>query len=88
VYQPTPPLFFTNEDGSPDGIAIDYLKLISERTGVNFYYYYVSDKTFGEALDGLKKHLGPDLFPVLTSTPERQREILFSKEYLKSPYVI
>jgi PAS domain S-box-containing protein len=82
-----PPFINLKEDGNPEGISIDYLNLIAERSGVKFTYQF-SGKTFPEALDGLKKHQGPDLITSMMRTPERQSYILFSKDYYTSPYVI
>ena len=82
-----PPYIIPKEGGEPSGIVIDYLELIAERTGVEFKYSS-SDKPFNEALDGLKKHQGPDLISTIVSTPERKKSIFFSKDYLTSPYVI
>ncbi len=82
-----PPYLIKRKGSTPKGIALDYLNLIAERTGIKLKYYY-SDETFVEALDGLKNHQGPDLFSVISSSPERQGKILFSKVYLKPPYVI
>lgn len=82
-----PPYIIPKQNGTPEGIAIDYLNLIAQRTGVKFNYYS-SGKPFSEALEGLKKHQGPDLISTMMSTPERQKTILFSKQFFASPYVI
>jgi len=82
-----PPYIILKEGSEPEGISIDYLKLISERTGITFRYN-PSGKTLPEALDGLKGHQGPDLITSMMRTPEREKSILFSKAYFKSPYVI
>jgi ABC-type amino acid transport substrate-binding protein/two-component sensor histidine kinase len=82
-----PPYIIPNKDGEPTGIAIDYLKLIAERTGVNIEYFD-SGKTFHQALEGLKDHQGPDLMPAIVDTEGRQEFIVFSNEYFKSPYMI
>jgi two-component system sensor histidine kinase UhpB len=82
-----PPYIILRKGTDPVGISIDYLKLIAKRTGVKFKYV-VSGKTFPEALDGLITHQGPDLIASLSRTPEREKSILFSKDYARSPYVI
>ncbi len=82
-----PPYIIPNQDGAPKGIAVDYLNLIAERTGINVNYYS-SGKTFGDALEGLKKHQGPDLILTMMSTPERQKSINFTNDYFESPYMI
>lgn len=65
-----PPYTILKKSTDPQGIPIDYLKLISERTGVRFKYNF-SEKTFPEAMDGLEKHLSPDLISSLMRTPEK-----------------
>ncbi len=82
-----PPYIIPKKDGVPEGIAIDYLRLIAERTGIRLKYHS-SGKLFSEALAGLKKHQGPDLILTIMPTPDRQQFINFSKEYFKSPYMI
>ncbi len=74
-----PPYIIPKDDGDPEGIAIDYLKLIAERTGIKFRYHS-SGKIFSEAFDGLSKHQGPDLISTIVSTPERQESVFFFKE--------
>ena len=88
VYSPNlPPYIIPQKDSDPTGIAIDHLKLIAERTGIRLKYHS-SGKTFAEALDGLKNQQGPDMISTIVPTQNRQRSINFSREYLKSPYVI
>jgi formate hydrogenlyase transcriptional activator len=82
-----PPYIIVKNSEKIEGISIDYLKLISERTGVKFQYKFTT-KMFPEALDGLKKHQSPDLITSMMRTPEREKSILFSKDYFRSPYVI
>ncbi|BHH84873.1 ABC transporter substrate-binding protein [Desulforhopalus sp. 52FAK] len=82
-----PPYVILKDDTDPEGITIDYLNLIAERTGVTFDFVH-SGKTFPQALDSLKKHQGVDLMPIVVRTPERAKSILFSKDYLRTPYMI
>jgi ABC-type amino acid transport substrate-binding protein len=63
-----PPLVFTNPTGEPDGLAVDYLKLIGERTGLRFSY---TQNLWSYLLNGLKR---------LYSTPYFQmREFFYVK---------
>jgi ABC-type amino acid transport substrate-binding protein len=75
-----PPFTFYDKDGTPTGMAVDYFKLISEKTGLDFEYYK-SNKTFPQALDGLIKHQGPDILPLIVKTADRENSILFTNEY-------
>lgn len=69
------------------GISTDYLRLISERTGIQFIFN-VGNQPFTEALDALKSLQGPDLIGNMEPTPEREASILFSEPYFTSPRVI
>lgn len=82
-----PPYIIPGKDGVSKGIVIDYLKLVSRRTGVKFKYF-PSGKTFPQALDGLINHQGPDLISTIVPTPVRQQSIIFSQEHITSPYMI
>jgi len=82
-----PPYIIPKKDGPPEGIVIDSLKLITERTGVKFNFA-PSNKTFKEALDGIKNSQGPDVIAVIVRTPERQKSILFTSDFIRSPWVI
>ncbi|MBW2690290.1 MAG: transporter substrate-binding domain-containing protein, partial [Deltaproteobacteria bacterium] len=76
-----------SDNGQPLGIAIDHLKLIAQRTGVNFKYE-VTTQPFAEFLKSIKKHQGSDLTPVLVQNPERDEYLSFTESYLESPLVI
>ena len=82
-----PPYIIPQKNGPPVGIAIDSLNLIAERTGVKFNFV-ISDKTFREALQGIKNHQGPDVIAAIVRTPEREKSILFTRDFIRSPYVI
>lgn len=82
-----PPYIIPQKDGPPKGIAIDSLKLIAERTGVKFNFVS-SGKTFREALEGIKNHQGPDVIATIVSTHERQKSILFTRVFTRSPLMI
>lgn len=82
----TPP-FMSMRDGEPQGIMIDYLKIISERTGVTFEYTNAIS-SWRDAVESLKKHEGVDLLPAMTPTAERKQYFNFSNVYISSPRVI
>ena len=81
------PYIILKKEGEPEGIIIDHLSLIAERTGVTFSFI-PSGKTFKEAIDGIKNHQGPDLIAAVVRTSERQQSILFTRDYIKSPFMI
>ena len=82
-----PPYIIHDNESEPTGISIDYLNLISDRTGIRLKYYS-PEKTISQLLDGLKEHQSPDLIPTIVANPERRQTILFSDEYFQSPYMI
>lgn len=82
-----PPYMIVRDDQSPQGIAIDYLNLIGERTGINFKYE-VTNQPFAEFLESMKQRQGPDMAPIIVQTPDREQYLSFTEPYISSPYVI
>jgi|GEM_PF-882184 len=80
------PNYFT-KDGKAFGIAIDMLHEIEQRTGIKFHFV-IPSPPFAEDLKGLIEHTGPDLLPSLQSNVEREKLMLFTKPYLRSPRFI
>ncbi len=75
-------------EGEPKGISIDYIRLISERAGINIEIIKET-RSFGEAFESFKELNGPDWLPHLTSTIEREPYANWSsKSYTSSPRVI
>ncbi len=71
--------------GKPTGIVPDYLKRITEQTGVKFKLESTSS-SYAEALRGLQNLEGPDVIPSMMFSPE-ERNVLFSNPYQVSPVV-
>jgi hypothetical protein len=65
---------------APEGITIDYLKLIASRTGIKFKYV-LSTTPFGEASKNMQNRepQGPDLIANMMRTPDGEKTISFSK---------
>ena len=82
-----PPYLIVKDNEPPQGIVIEYLKLIGERTGITFKNE-VTDQPFAEFLESIKQRRGPDMTAVIVPTPEREQYLSFSKTYISSPYVI
>ena len=82
-----PPYLIVKDDQPPQGIVIEYLKLIEDRTGIRFKHE-VTDQPFAEFLDRMKQRQGPDMTAVIVPTPEREQYLSFSETYIVSPYVI
>ena len=82
-----PPYQIIKGNEEPQGIAIEYLKLIKERSGIDFKYE-VTDQPFAEFLESMEQRQGPDMTAVIVPTPEREQYLSFSTTYISSPYVI
>jgi signal transduction histidine kinase len=82
-----PPYQIVKDDQPPQGIVIEYLKLIGERTGIKFKYE-VTDIPFAEFLESMKQSRGPDMTAVIVPTARREQYLSFSGTYITSPYVI
>ena len=82
-----PPYQIVNNDKPPQGIVIEYLKLIEERTGIAFKME-ATDRPFVEFLESIKQGEGPDMIAVIVPTPEREQYLSFTETYISSPYVI
>ncbi|MGB7595804.1 MAG: transporter substrate-binding domain-containing protein, partial [Erysipelotrichaceae bacterium] len=79
------PYEFIDTDGSYAGMASDYLKIIAERTGLQFSV--VKDLTWSQAYEkGVLKQL--DMLPSVGKTIEREKYFLFSDPYLSFRRVI
>lgn len=72
------PFEFIDTDGEHKGIAADYLKLISERTGLDFQVQ--KGLTWPEAYD-LALAGEVDALPAIGKTSEREENFLFSEPY-------
>ena len=82
-----PPYMIINENKPPQGITVEYLKLIEERTGINFEYE-VTKQPFAEFLKSMKEGQGPDMTAIIAPSPERKEYLSFSTPYIIASYVI
>ena len=82
-----PPYLIVKENEPPQGIAIEYLKLIEERTGLTFEYE-MAKQSFAEFLESIKQRQGPDMTSLIVQTPGREQYLSFTTPYISSPYVI
>ena len=81
------PPFMIFGKGQPKGISVDYLKLISKRTGIKFEFVEET-RPLADALEAVKNLEGPDLIQCRTHTAERESYVSFTRDYLASPRVI
>jgi len=81
-----PPLYFVR-DGLPQGVAVDYLKKITEAYGIEFE---LLDRKvgFSEDLQNLSNRTQIDLLLSARATPQRRQKILFTDSYITLNEVI
>ena len=82
-----PPYQIVTGNQEPQGISIEYLKLLEDRIGIEFEYA-VTDQPFSVFLDNMKREQGPDMTALIVPTPGREQFLSFTKPYLSSPFVI
>lgn len=80
-----PPYMFYEE--GPKGISIDYLDEISNKMGFQVEYLK-PDYEWPTALMYLKEHKVNDLILTIEPTPEREKYMQFTDNYLSMPWVI
>ncbi|MEO4048861.1 EAL domain-containing protein [Pseudomonas sp. CAU 1711] len=80
-----PPFEFRDEQGRYSGLSAAYIGLIEQRLDIRFIP--VEPKSWSEVLESAKAG-SLDLLPGVMSTPERQRDLLFTRPYLDFPIVI
>ncbi len=79
-----PPFHFFKKE--PLGISVEYLKIAAKQAG--FKVEYITGIPWGDALEQIKNHEKLDLILSLKKTPERQKFITFTEDYLDWPWVI
>jgi ABC-type amino acid transport substrate-binding protein len=78
------PYEFIDSDGAYKGIAADYIKLLSEKTGIEMV---VENLPWTEAYEmAVEKKL--DVLPCVAKTPQREEYFLFSDPYIDFQRVI
>ena len=80
------PPFEFQENNSYKGIAVDYLHEVSRRLDIQFQI--VSGLDFAQAMEDIKTGSSVDMVLMATPTPERKKNILFTRSYLSFPLVI
>ncbi len=79
------PISVVDESGAFDGLIADYLKIITERSGLRFEYR--KRDTWSDVLDAYARR-EIDMIPALASGDDAGREILLSAPYASFPLVI
>ncbi len=80
-----PPFEFRDEQGRYQGLSASYVALIEERLKIRMVP--VEPSSWSEVLNDAKSGR-LDLLPGIMSTPDRQKDLTFSRPYLDFPIVI
>ncbi|MDE1168696.1 MAG: EAL domain-containing protein [Pseudomonas sp.] len=80
-----PPFEFRDENGTYQGLAADYIKVVEARLGVHLTP--IEPSSWSAVLQQAKQR-ELDLLPGIMSTPERQTYLSFTRPYLDFPIVI
>lgn len=81
-----PPYFYDKKQ--PIGLAIDYAKIICTVYKLNCEFKDQFSGSFSEAIPFVGKSNGPDAFMTGRFLPERLQYVLYTNQYLFSPWVI
>lgn len=79
------PLEFIDEHGAYRGLSADYMRVFSEILGVK--WVAPPNIAWDEVLNGLRNRT-LDVVPLISSTPERENYLSFTKPYLDFPTVV
>ncbi|MES9900676.1 MAG: transporter substrate-binding domain-containing protein [Sedimenticola sp.] len=80
-----PPFFFTT-DGNPEGLSIDYVKIMC--MAFNLDCHYVTGMPLTESFASMQKAGGIAIQPAWQRNPEREKLAIFTNPYLYSPFFI
>jgi signal transduction histidine kinase len=81
-----PPYFYDKK--KPVGLAIDYAKIICAAYKLNCEFKDQFSGSFSEAIPFVGRANGPDVFMTGRFLPERLKYVLYTNQYLFSPWVI
>ncbi len=79
-----PPFDFSDQNGKPDGLSIDYINLISQKSGLKFN---VESAVWAETIEHMKNKKFDGLTCAVKTT-QREDYLTFTTPYLSVPMVI
>jgi len=80
-----PPFEWVNSDKQFQGIAVDYMKLIEKKLGIQFVVE--KEKSWPEVVTAVKERK-LDVFSCVAKNPQREKYLNFTQPYLSFPMVI
>ncbi|MCK5263294.1 MAG: transporter substrate-binding domain-containing protein, partial [Gammaproteobacteria bacterium] len=72
------PISFVGDDGEASGFAVDYIKLVAEKTGLNLEF---TSDSFANLLE-MSKQKKVDILSVSNKTPARESFLAFPQPFL------
>ncbi len=80
-----PPFHFVNDTGEHRGLALDYVRQILGELGLEIEPVPI---LWDDALDSIQRFEKIDLLPTIARSPQREKMVKFTREYLSFPMVI
>jgi class 3 adenylate cyclase/ABC-type amino acid transport substrate-binding protein len=80
-----PPFHYVAEDGEHRGLALDYARQVLGELGLEIEPVPI---LWHDALDSIQRFEKVDLLPTIARSPEREKKVEFTREYLSFPMVI
>lgn len=81
-----PPYSYQNSSGTPQGLSIDYIELISKKIGAKVEYLPARSRS--QIIDDVRQSKKGDVVLSLTDTKEKENILYFSDTYVSAPAVI
>lgn len=79
------PFSFLDQNEQPQGLSIELLELIGQKTG--FAFVPASARSLNENLERAE-HMEVDIIPALQKTDEREQYLAFTEPYIKVPVLL
>ncbi|MFA7084310.1 MAG: transporter substrate-binding domain-containing protein, partial [Arcobacteraceae bacterium] len=83
----TPP-FQMYENNKFDGISVEYIKRVFKKHNIKYKFISAHNFPWKQALEDISNKKGVDLLLTAKITPNREKNMLFTDNYLSSPWVI
>jgi len=71
-----------------EGISVEYIERIFKKYNINYTFVPSANTPWKRALEMLRDKEGIDLLLTAHNTPQRQKDMLFTHNYISSPWVI
>jgi PAS domain S-box-containing protein len=82
------PPFQNYENGKIDGISVEYIKKILKKYNIKYRFISAENFEWKQALENIRDKKEIDLLLTAKITEDRQKDMLFTNNYISSPWVI